>query len=41
MPAGMTEDDRYNQQQMVQYQKYMNYGMESCAFKTGMAGVAG
>ncbi|KAL7413062.1 Tim17/Tim22/Tim23/Pmp24 family-domain-containing protein [Mrakia frigida] len=41
MPAGMTEDDRYNQQQMVLYQKYMNYGMESCAFKTGMAGVAG
>lgn len=27
--------------QMVQYQKWMNQGMESCVFKTTLAGGAG
>jgi hypothetical protein len=41
MPPGTTEEERQQALQMVQMQKFMGYGVESCIFKTTLAGGAG
>jgi hypothetical protein len=40
MPPGTTEEERQQALQMVQMQKFMGYGGESCIFKTTLAGGA-
>lgn len=41
LPAGMSEADREQVQQMAKYQKYTLLAMESCATKAVMSGVLG
>lgn len=41
MPPGTTPEERAEALKMVQMQKYFGYGMESCVFKSTMAGVVG